>query len=590
MNNKGTVWDLIRQVIGQVFRKIPHAFILMGIIIAAAVTLELIPPLLLRRIIDTYLEGGVPEGIWRNAVLYLLSLLAASTAGFSLTLVTSLIGQNLLFELRLMLAKHLTHLPISYYTRTPAGEIMGRLTSDVDSVHALFSAGMINAVTDSLKIFGILTAMFVISPPLAWVGVATVPVIFLLANFFRKNMHKAQAHIRRMVSNVNTFLQEVYSGIRLVKLYGKESEYVNRFQNPLRNHLAANNAAAVYDAYFPCVLQVVKAFAIALILWLGGKTSPADTLFISIGSLAAMADLTTRLLNPIEALSQEVQTIQQAMAGLGRVQEILGEETEELVKRNGKDPAAAKMNGIVHVKGVSFGYQKGKDVLNDIRFDLAEGEKVAVIGRTGAGKTTLMNVLAGLFAPDKGTIQINGKDPYLLKPEERRQVMGVVTQQVHILEGTVADNITLRDPSITKEMVGRAINLVGLQDVIAGLPDELETRLGEGGTNLSHGQSQLLALARAVVTDPPLLLLDEPTSGMDAITEAAIFKAFRSIGRNRTVLTISHRLSGVIETDRVLMMANGRIVQSGTPKELAGERGWYQVFRDMEDLGWSTNN
>jgi ATP-binding cassette subfamily B protein len=590
MKDKGSVWVLIRQVVGQVYRKIPRTFILMLVIIVAAVALELIPPLLLRRIIDTYLEGGIPDGVWRNAVLYLLALLAASSAGFSLTLVTSLIGQNLLFELRLMLAAHLTHLPISYYTKTPVGEIMGRLTSDVDSVHALFSAGMISAVTDSLKIFGILTAMFLISPPLAGVGVATVPVIFLLANFFRKNMLHAQAQIRRMVSQMNTFLQEVYAGIRLVKLYGRESDYVHRFQEPLRNHLAANNVAAVYDAYFPCVLQVVKALAIALILWLGGRTSLNDSLFISIGSLAAMADLTTRLLSPIEALSQEVQTIQQAMAGLGRVQEILGEATDDWQKTDVPADEGSQTDAMVEVAGIHFGYQKDHDVLKDIRFTLQAGEKVAIVGRTGAGKTTLMNLLAGLFAPDRGIIRINGKDPYRLKPEERRQVMGVVTQQVHILEGTVMENITLRDSRITREMVDTAVELVGLQDVIAGLPGGFETRLGEGGTSLSHGQSQLLALARAVVTDPPLLLLDEPTSGMDAITEATIFKAFRSIGRNRTVLTISHRLSGVIDTDRVLMMANGRIVQSGTPRELAGEKGWYRVFRDMEQLGWSTNS
>ncbi|MDK2803839.1 MAG: ATP-binding cassette, subfamily multidrug efflux pump [Peptostreptococcaceae bacterium] len=586
--SKGKDLSVVWAVLRSTFGKLKYYYIILGISAVILMLLELLPPMLLKNIVDVNLKSGDVYGTWITAVFYLLASLGSSTFSFIQTYITTYIGQNILIELRLLMANHLKKLPMSYYSKTPVGEIMSRMTSDVESVNTLFSSGLISAFTDLMKVFGIVAAMYFISPVLCLIALAAAPVIFATANYFRKNMFKAQVSIRKVVGGVNTYLQELFNGIRIVKSYGKEEEYKNRFQPHLNEYLNVNNHAAVYDSYFPCVLQVIRAFAIAVILWMGAKTGNFDHLAISIGGLAAFIDLAGRLFNPIEALSLQFQTIQQAMAGLSRIEEFLSEEQEvKGAVQHLSDVTALNMENIrVNVKNVRFGYSKDKTILKDVSLTVESGKKVAIVGRTGAGKTSLINLIAGLYSCWNGEISISGIDPFRLSPADRRKLIGVVPQNTNLFEGTIKDNITLRDDEIRLESVEKAARLVGLDDFIQSLPDKYDTVLGVAGIKLSFGQNQLLSLARAVVTDPPLLLLDEPTSGLDAMTEEMIFKAFRAIGTNRTIITISHRLSGIIDADEVYIMASGKIVQSGSPEKLAGEKGWYNVFRQLEDLGW----
>lgn len=583
-NHLSVVWTVLRST----FRNLKFFYVLLGISALVLMFLELLPPLLLKKIVDVNLKSGDIYGTWISAVFYLLASLGSSTFSFFQTYITTYIGQNILIELRLLMADHLKKLPISYYTQTPVGGIMSRLTSDVESVNTLFSSGLISAFTDLMKVFGIVAAMIVISPVLCLIALVATPVIFATSNYFRKNMFNAQIGIRQVVGRVNTYLQELFNGIRIVKSYGREEEYKSRFQPPLNEYLKVNNRAAVYDSYFPSVLQIIRHFTIAVILWTGAKTGNFDSLAVSIGGLAAFIDLAGRLFSPIEALSQQFQTIQQAMAGLTRIGEFLSEEQEEKgTVQYWNDKKTLGMKDMrVDVKNVSFGYAKDKTILRDISLTVESGKKVAIVGRTGAGKTSLMNLIAGLYGCWGGEINISGIDPFRLSPEDRRKLIGVVPQNVSLFEGTIKDNITLRDDNISAEAVETAAKLVGLDDFVQGLPDKYDTVLGVAGIKLSFGQNQLLSLARAVVADPPLLLLDEPTSGLDALTEDMIFKAFRSIGTKRTIITISHRLSGIIDADEVYIMDSGKIVQSGSPEKLAGEKGWYNVFKQLEDLGW----
>lgn len=570
------------------FGRLKYFYILLAASAAVLMLLELLPPMLLKRVVDVYIKSGDIHGTWTTAVLYLLASLGSSTFSFIQTYITTYIGQNILIELRLFMAEHLKKLPMSYYTKTPVGEIMSRMTSDVDSVNTLFSSGLISSFTDLLKVFGIATAMYVISPVLCIIALLAAPGIFMVASYFRRNMFRAQMGIRKVVGGVNTYLQELFNGIKIVKSYGKEEEYKERFQPHLHKYLKVNNHAAVYDSYFPCVLQVIRAFAIAVIVWTGAKTGKLDMVTVSIGSLAAFIDLAGRLFSPIESLSQQFQTIQQAMAGLKRIGEFLDEKPEE----KGQLQHISDINGFdmqhigVEVKNVKFGYTKDKAILRNVSLKLESGKKIAIVGRTGAGKTSLMNLIAGLYNPWVGSINISGIDPYKLSPDDRRKLIGVVPQNVNIFEGTIKENITLRDNEINIDEVINAARLVGIHDFIDSLPEKYDTVLGVAGIKLSFGQNQLLSLARAVAKNPPLLLLDEPTSGMDALTEEMIFKAFRAVGANRTIITISHRLSGIIDADEVYIMASGKIVQSGKPEKLAGEKGWYNVFRQLEDLGW----
>ena len=578
------VWAVLRST----FKNLKVFYVLLCISAVVLMFLELLPPMLLKKIIDVNLRSGDIHGTWITALYYLFVSVGSSTFSFVQTYITTYIGQNILIELRLLMADHLKKLPMSYYSKTPVGSIMSRMTSDVESVNTLFSSGLISAFTDLLKVFGIIAAMIVISPSLCLIALAVTPIIFMTANYFRRNMFNAQIGIRKVVGGVNTYLQEVFNGVMIVKSYGKEEDYKDRFQPHLNEYLKVNNQAAVYDSYFPCVLQVIRALAIAIILWVGAKTGNFDSLAISIGALAAFIDLSVRLFSPIEALSLQFQTIQQAMAGLNRISEFLREEPEERgEEQNLNTHKEFDMKNLrVDVKNVNFGYAKDKTILKDVSLTVEGGKKVAIVGRTGAGKTSLMNLISGLYGCWEGEIRIAGIDPFRLNPEDRRKLIGVVPQSINLFEGTIKDNITLRDDKISLEEVVKAAKLVEIDDFIQSLPQKYDTILGIGGMKLSFGQNQLISLARAVVADPPLLLLDEPTSGLDAMTEELIFKAFRAIGTSRTIITISHRLSGIIDADEVYIMASGKIVQSGSPEKLSSEKGWYTVFRQLEGLGW----
>ncbi|MFZ5969100.1 MAG: ABC transporter ATP-binding protein [Bacillota bacterium] len=578
-------------VVKGTWHKLRFLYVLLIFTAVSLTFLELLPPILLKGILDIHLKQGALDQVWLAAVYYLAASMGSSILSFSQTYITTYIGQNILMDLRLLMAEHIAKLPMSYYNKTPIGEIMSYMSSDVDSVNALFSSGLISGFTDLMKVFGIAAAMYTISPTLSFIALIAIPILFIVANYFRKNILKAQVEIRKAVGNINTFLQELFNGMRIVKFYGKENEYEERFQNPLRGHLKAIGHAAVFDSYFPCVMQTIRALTIAAVVLLGAKTSSFDMTVVTVGSLAAFADLVGRLLSPIEALSQEFQTIQQAVAGLKRITEFLGEEIEDKGEiqylRNQSMTDGEKIK--ITIRNVGFGYTAEKPILRDVSMEIAEGKKIAIVGRTGAGKTSLMNLIAGLYKPDGGEINISGIAPYRLHAVDRRKLIGIVPQNIHIFEGTIRENITLRDHTITKEEVEKAAKIVGLHHFLTTLPDGYDTIIGVLGTQLSYGQLQLLSLTRAIVSDPPILLLDEPTSGMDALTENMIFSAFRAIGSKRTIITISHRLSGIIDADEVYIMASGRIVQSGKPDKLAGEKGWYSVFKQLEDLGWSVD-
>lgn len=592
-----TVLSIVMKALATTFRRLRFVFVVLFVGVIAVALLELVPPLLLKRIIDSHLTVGQLDGIWVVAAYYVLALLGTSIIGFGLVFINSYLGQNLVLELRFAMADHLAKLPLSYYNRTPMGDTMSRLTSDAETVSAIFSqgggggaggGGLSNLPVDLVKIIAIVIAMFVLSPSLTIIVLAALPVVYLVSNYFRRNIYRLQLQVRRSVGAINAFLQETFSGMRIVKAYGREQQYDGYFQQPLANNLKAVNSVAVYDAYFPGVMQIIRVITIAAVVWFGARTGVDERLAISIGGLAAMADLIGRLFQPIEALAMEFQTLQRALAGLKRISELLIEKPEEkgAAQHIPSVSLPPSNSNVVEIRNLSFGYQPGKPVLKDVSLSVPQGRKIAIVGRTGSGKTTLMNLVAGLYPPDGGAVSILGYNPYQVDPRDRRKLLGVVPQSVHIFEGTIRENITLRDELISLEAIEKAAKTVGLHDYISGLEKGYDTPLGMGGINLSFGQSQLLSMARAIVSDPALLLLDEPTSGMDAVTEAAIFKAFRTISRDRSLITVSHRLSGIVDADEVHIMASGRIVQSGTPEKLAGERGWYSVFHQLEALGW----
>ncbi|MFA6941288.1 MAG: ABC transporter ATP-binding protein, partial [Clostridiaceae bacterium] len=301
--------------------------------------------------------------------------------------------------------------------------------------------------------------------------------------------------------------------------------------------------------------------------------------------IAAVIDLISRILAPVESIAMEFQTIQEAVSGVKRIQSFALEDEE---KRYSNNSVIIKRyeDLSISVKNVAFSYSKDNEIIKDVSFIVEPGQKTALVGRTGAGKSTILNLIAGLYKPDEGSIEIGGMDPFKMDPNIRRHIMGIVPQSFPVYDVSVRDAITLYDETITEKQVEEAAIIVGLHDDIIKLPNGYNTIIGEGGTGLSYGQYQLLSLACALVCNPPLLLLDEVTSGLDGVTEERIFKALRNISKGRTIITISHRVSGIIDADKVIILDSGKVVEEGTPSDLAGKNGWYAKYNQIEQLGW----
>ena len=577
---------LIGHSVIRVFRSSWWLFALLAAAIAASISLQLIPAFLLRRIIDENFVKGILAGVWTLAAWYLLATAGANAVEFIKVVLTTILGQKILVQLRLLMAGRLAKLPMQYFVKTPTGEIMSRLTTDVDAINSLFSAGVVSMIADLFKIIGLLASLYLLAPQLLWLEAAVVPVVYLLANYFRKNILKAEKRVRACVAAIYTFIQEWLRGIRTVKAYGMEDRGEQKFTEPLRAHLSAINAASLYDSWFPCVMQTLRAVIISTALWLGAKNGTTLSLALSVGTLAAMVDLVGKLFAPLEALATEFQTIQQAFAGLERVREFANQPTEE---RRRVEQTANMRRGI-DIEGVSFAYDDEPQVLKKISLTIAHGEKAVLIGRSGAGKTTLMNIVAGLYTCSEGNVHICGVDPYTLLPAQRRRLIGIVPQMPQIFDGTVFENITLRDDAISELEVVAAAKLVGLHEVIMQLPQQYQTVIGEGAAGLSSGEIQLLSLARAIAANPNILLLDEPTSGLDTKTEQILFAAIRQAGQGRTILSISHRVSGIIDADIIYVMGKGQIIESGTAQELREKDGWYRMYQRLEDARWTVLN
>lgn len=563
--------------------------IIFGLLVVVTVIVGAIintwPSLVLRTIIDESLPNN-GLNIWRLAFTYLGITLLIGLVDLVREYGATVFGQRMLLNIRKLMLDHLRFLPMAYYNNVPAGDTISRFTGDIEAIDSLFTAGLISAIADLLKITGFLVAIFLLSVQLGFVAVCSLPVLYLVTDYFRRNMFEKQLEVRRKVSDINTSIHEIYSGMKIIKIYGRETFFAERFEPILESHRLSMNLNSLYVAWFPCVTQTIRAVFIAGALAIGASNNLTPlALGLSLGTLAAVADLFIRLFRPIQAVAGEIQTIQRALAGVKRVENFFNEETQENSVQ-GMKLADHPEGADVILEDVWFSYESGDNVLKGGSMVIPAGIKAALAGRTGSGKTTLMNLVAGLYEVERGKVLVGGIDPFTLLPETRRRLMGIVPQTVHIFNSSVYDNVTLRDSSIIREQVERALDTVGLLKVVQNLPEGLDTFLGEGAQQLSYGQTQLLSLARAIVTDPPLLLLDELTSGLDSLTEKQVLAAIRGISGGRTILTISHRLSGIIDAETVHIMEGGRIVESGSPDELAQRGGWYSIYKSLEDRGW----
>ncbi|HEX2184656.1 MAG TPA: ABC transporter ATP-binding protein, partial [Chloroflexota bacterium] len=530
---------------------------LVGVSVLLGAGLELVPPLLVRRIVDAHLALGRSEGLLWIAALYLGATAAVQAMGFLTEYLTATVAQGVLRTLRVRLFAHLQALPLGYYDRTPLGDLISRCTADVDTVSTLFttatiggavasSGGVASGTSGAIVLLGVVrlatiaAAMVALSPLLSLVAaLAAVPVV-LVTRYFQVRVRDAERASRRAVGLQNTHLQEILGGVEVIRALGREAAFIARFRAALREGLAAYNRATVYSALYVPLMVILSALAMALVLWVGvagqGLLASWD---ISLGTLTAFVLLLQRFFVPMMTLGNEWQTVQAALAGLERIFQVLALPAEQPAPGSHRQ-LPSRIRAAIEMREVCFGYLPSRPVLRHVSLAAEPGEHIVLVGRTGAGKSSVLHLLGGLYTPWSGTVLVAGVDPASLTDEERRRAVGVVLQAVQLFRGTVFDNLTLGDGAVSREAVRRAAAVAGAAAFIEALPQGYDTLLGSG-IQPSAGERQLLALTRALVWDPTLLLLDEATAAVDSVSEAAFQATLRAVvrGNRGAVLTVA---------------------------------------------------
>lgn len=502
--------------------------------VAASVAASLIPPLLLKNMIDR-LTGGMPL-LFTAVLLYFGSLVLEGTLSSAQETLLVLFGQKMTHALRSEMSQKLIALPASTLVGQNPGEVAARFSGDVDAVEALFTSGIISMAADACRIISILAVIAVENMGLALVLLVILPLFAIFTRFVQKRMLAAQLENRRAVAAVSGQVPETLHNIRTIHALGLESYMEQRYDQRIGESYAAMEKTNFYDAIYSPVVFLLNAAVVGIVMLLSASGN-ADVLSLfgmSVGTSVAIINYISRIFSPIESLGMEIQTIQSAMAGVKRIDAFLNQ-PERAISQERKNTA----RGDVVLSHVTFGYGE-KPVLSDFSMSVKEGEQVTLVGRTGAGKSTVFRLLLGLYQPEKGDITIGGVNVSAIPDHERRACIGCVEQHFSRVPGTVLDQITLSDPTITEEMAQNAAKLAGMDNAIRALPDGYNTICIDG--MFSQGEWQLLSIARAAAANPAVLLLDEITANLDAETEARVLEALRRASEGRTVLSISHRI------------------------------------------------
>ena len=487
-------------------------------------------------------------------------MILVGTADFFRGWLLTFFGQRSIHEVRSAMMKKLGALPSRYFTDNTPGQIASRITTDVSNIDVLFSDGIVSMAVDSLKIIGVVVSIWLFSAQLGLIALALVPVVFFITRFFRKRMYAAQVQNLEQLGRVNSHIAESIGAFLTVKLFCKERYMEEKYCRELTANYETNGRVILYDSCYAPIIQAIRAIVIAVVVLL--SADQVSALGISVGAVAATIDLMSQLLAPVEALGMEIQDIQKGLSGIGRIDEFLALGEEKKDSSISSEQVLSNLHkNAVSFEHLRFSYDGEVMVLKDLSAVVSENENVTITGRTGVGKTTLFSLVMGLLRPTAGRVTIGGFDAAAIPDGEKRRIFGYVEQSFHFVPGTVAEQITLGDPDISRERVESVCRAVGLDETIRTLPEGYDTAI-TGSGSFSWGQCQLLSIARAVAADPKILLLDEITANLDAATEASVMQALQSVSGGRTVLAISHRQSAVQTSNRVIHIENGELVQT----------------------------
>jgi len=542
---------------------------------------QLATPYIIAIATDDFIQKGNVSGLGIVALILIVISGATWIGEFMANRYLAYAGQSILYKMRNEMFNHLHELSLAFFDHNKVGKLMSRVQNDINQLQEVLTNGILNMVTSLLTLVGIAVVMITMNWKLALLTLTVVPILAIIVFIWQKYARKAFIRVRQAIAEVNDQLQESISGVRAVQSLSREDVNLNQFDNANREHLDANIQAAKLQAFMNPTVQIMTAIAYGLLIVYGGYQVMEG--IMGVGVLLGFIMYIQRFFEPIMQLTMQYTMLQRAMASGQRIFELLDVEPEI---QDAKDAIEMPdIKGHIIFDHIHFSYEPGVEVLHDINLEVNPGETIAIVGRTGAGKSSLMNLVSRLYEIDEGQIILDGYDIGSVTQESLRRQVGIVPQEAFMFSGTIEDNIRYGRLEATREDVIQAAQAAGVHEAISRMDRGYDTPVGERGGNLSAGQRQLTCLARAILANPPILIMDEATSNVDTNTERVMQEALRRLAVGRTCLIIAHRLSTVTSADRILALENGRIVEMGTHKELLANKGlYYHMFETLSAI------